>query len=541
MKLQPRLFWICVLGAGIPLVFALYTDHAWEDFYITYRTSKNLALGHGLVYAAGERLHTFTSPLGTLLPALASLLTANSSDAVALWIFRGMSIGAFAGTAVLLFAAVRRLDAPPVAVACLLGWLVTDAKCVDFSINGMETGFLLMFFAYSFWALFAAPSRRWQHLGLAWGGLMWTRPDSFIYIASLAGGAWLFDRTAHTRAGSADRAKTWLRAAAVCTAIYLPWFGFAWAYYGSPVPHTVLAKAAITGPRTVGGFCEFLLAFPRWAGSAGSPIGLTFLPAYCEFGGWPDALRLPARIVAAICALLWVVPRFPPATRACSFGFLGSLIYLGYFPPDIYPWYLCLPALLAYLSLGGLLAQVLRAPGAVRWPRVAAALRIGAIGLAATGLAVNAWLLIESGRQLRLQQAAIEKGIRREIGLWLREHAGPGDTVYLEPLGYIGYFSQLKMYDYPGLASREVVAAIRRHGPYAGAVVADLRPTWLVLRPFEAEDLAKSNPGLLAGGYRAVREFSAKAEIEQATVYGMPYLWIDSAFVIYRRENPGGS
>lgn len=79
----------------------------------------------------------------------------------------------------------------------------------------------------------------------------------------------------------------------------------------------------------------------------------------------------------------------------------------------------------------------------------------------------------------------MEDGVRRSIGLWLREHARPGDTVFLEPLGYIGYFSQLKTFDFPGLSSPEVVAVIRSgHRTYPDIITA-LRPTWLVLRPSE--------------------------------------------------------
>ena len=55
-------------------------------------------------------------------------------------------------------------------------------------------------------------------------------------------------------------------------------------------------------------------------------------------------------------------------------------------------------------------------------------------------------------REAQLQQRLIEDGVRRPIGLWLRAHAAsPQDTVFLEPLGYIGYFSGLKMLDHPGL------------------------------------------------------------------------------------------
>src|SRR5262245_45676020 len=91
LLLSPRAVFLA--AAALALAFALFTNHAWEDYYITWRVSKNFATGHGLVFTIGERLHVFTSPLGVLLPALASILTFNSSDTAALWIFRAMSIG----------------------------------------------------------------------------------------------------------------------------------------------------------------------------------------------------------------------------------------------------------------------------------------------------------------------------------------------------------------------------------------------------------------------------------------------------------------
>src|SRR5687768_4859709 len=180
---QPRAIAFLV-AFGCAGLFALLTNHAWEDYYITYRASKNLATGNGLVFNVGDRLHTFTSPLGVLLPAAASLLTLNTSDVAALWIFRLMSCAAFGGAAALLFSTVRRgLETPLVAGVLAVAWLCTDSKSLDFSINGMETGFMLLFLAYVLWGLFSpALKSRWLHLGLAWGGLMWTRPDSFIYI-----------------------------------------------------------------------------------------------------------------------------------------------------------------------------------------------------------------------------------------------------------------------------------------------------------------------------------------------------------------------
>ena len=54
-RVGPLVFGLVFLLA---LGWALVTSHVWEDYYITYRSSKNLATGHGLVFNHGERLHT---------------------------------------------------------------------------------------------------------------------------------------------------------------------------------------------------------------------------------------------------------------------------------------------------------------------------------------------------------------------------------------------------------------------------------------------------------------------------------------------------
>src|SRR5437763_1345346 len=85
-----------LLCAAVALGYALYTQQAWEDFFITFRHSCNLCEGNGLVYNPGERVHGFTSPLGVLLPALCYLVTGKTSWLGALWLFRVVSIAAFA-------------------------------------------------------------------------------------------------------------------------------------------------------------------------------------------------------------------------------------------------------------------------------------------------------------------------------------------------------------------------------------------------------------------------------------------------------------
>src|SRR6516162_11698817 len=96
---------------GAPLAYTLFTRHTWEDFYITYRFSRNLCAGQGLVYEPGRRVHGFTSPLGVLLPALAFEITGR--DDMALDLFRAVSIAAFAAACLLGAQAVYRATGWP--------------------------------------------------------------------------------------------------------------------------------------------------------------------------------------------------------------------------------------------------------------------------------------------------------------------------------------------------------------------------------------------------------------------------------------------
>lgn len=54
----------------VTLAFAAFTGHRREDSFIAFRASLNFTNGHGLVLPPGERVRSFTSPLGTLRPAL---------------------------------------------------------------------------------------------------------------------------------------------------------------------------------------------------------------------------------------------------------------------------------------------------------------------------------------------------------------------------------------------------------------------------------------------------------------------------------------
>lgn len=524
---------------GCALLFAVFTQHAWEDYYITYRASKNLATGHGLVFNVGERLHTFTSPIGVLLPALASLLTLNTSDSAALWIFRLFSCAAFGTAAALMFVTVRR-SAPATRVGAILAiaWICTDSKSVDFTINGMETGFMLMFLCYAVWAHFAQSGpRRWLHLGLAWAGMMWTRPDSFIYIALLATGAWLFNDQARSGLGRGALLGQFLKAGVVCTLAYLPWFAGAWLYYGSPIPHTIVAKASVSSVTwSVGALVETLVKMPQLAWQGSSTIDAAFLPTYYIAGGWPAWLIVGARVLGCATACLWLFPRLRSEARTASFAFLGAHVYLTFFPYFPFPWYLPPTAVLAFLAWGVLSGQIwenYRGRSTTIRPLVLGAVAV----VAGAQLLIQTWFIWETGRQMGALQTCVDNGNRRLIGEWLAQNSHPGDRVFLEPLGYIGFYSGLKTYDWPGLSSREVVEAHAKVGPQWAAIVDYLGPDWLVLRPHEVDEMQGQMPQLLTSVYEKVRDFDVRPKVEALSVRGRRLLEMDALFTVFHRKN----
>jgi hypothetical protein len=541
-SLEGKVF-LAVLSAA--LAFSAYTRHVWEDYWITFRASRNLATGHGLVFTPGERLHTFTSPLGVLLPAGLSWLTGSASDDLVVWLFRLVSMTALAAGMVLLLRLALRLQRHRLSSILTVALVALDAKTLDFSINGMETGLLVFFLALTLHGLLVAGPRRALRIGVGWAGLMWTRPDGCVYIAILAATALVFPPDTTAGRTRTELWKTLLRAGFVGAVLYLPWFAWAWWYYGSPVPHTVVAKAT-NGP----GFSPLdlaarLLLSPFSFASTIDVRWQVFMPPDAYFGGWHYTLQATCLGLALVASFAWLVPLLRAETRMLSLAFFLAMAFLNDVVQYLAAWYLPAVEVFGYLTIGFLFDQVFSL--ATRLPelgwdrgwfrRLPLVLRVSAAAL----IAGQASVTVCVARQMAEQQELIENGIRRPIGMWLRDHARtPHDTVFLEPLGYIGYYSQLKMLDYPGLSSREMVDARRRLGPAnENQAYLELKPDWLVLRPAEVR---RPNPIIdptrLGEFYELVQVFDASDRVRAVPwLAGREYLQNDQTFLVFHRKS----
>jgi hypothetical protein len=527
-----ELLTFAVGAVALAVGYAWFTDHVWEDYFITFRHSRNLTEGHGLVYHIGERVHGFTSPLGTLLPALFYWIIGKESYVPALWVFRAVSILAFAGGGLLVLKAFQNEDNGGNRLARLFFALLylLEIKTVSFSTNGMETGFMLLFVGWGIFLAMKGVRAGWLPLGLCWAGLMWTRPDGCIYIAALAGFAAVFAKDSWRQYRG-----VMLKAAVACAILYLPWFGWAWWYYGSPVPHTVIGKSNVMqGPWFHLGTVLGDL-FSRFFNTA----RLCFLPIYpdADYNNFHPGMLPVATCLAVFAAVYWVFPTADRLGRFASACFVVLCLYLSY--PQLYPWYLGPVAMFGFVAIArgpAGLAAAFQGQHA-RWRTVA-------FGVLGAVLVERGLLFSQSVIQLKIQQLEIETGTRERIGEWLKANGRAEDRIFLEPMGYIGYFSNMRIADTAGLVCPEIVELRRKGVLLPGKQILALRPEWAVLRPKDVE-LFSHYPkppedfnDEFAKQYRLVKAFDATTRLGRyGFIPGSGYLKFDSVFLIYRRAD----
>jgi hypothetical protein len=179
---------IFLLISFVVLLFAFYTDHRWEDWYITFRASKNMALGNGLVYNVGERVHSFTSPLGTIIPALLSYIGGPDSDEFAIWSYRFLCTLLLSYTGVQLFNFFKKLGATDFNSYWVVGLFTFNILIVDFSINGMETAFMMLFLTRFIYLMLIPDGRLIRKLAICMAALMYTRCFCLFWIYNI----WFF-------------------------------------------------------------------------------------------------------------------------------------------------------------------------------------------------------------------------------------------------------------------------------------------------------------------------------------------------------------
>lgn len=513
-----------VLAVIIPLGYVLMTNHIWEDYFITFKHSKNLAEGNGLVYHPGERVHGFTSVFNTLLPALFYWLTGMTSYLPALWLYRIVSIFMYVAAGLFILRFLNKdKDTTKISLVFFALYYLFVTKTIVFATNGQEAGFFVFFVLVPLLLAYQSVFNNWKLIGILWAGLMYTRPDGFVYIIAMSLAALIMT--------GGDKKVIFIslfKAGLVCAAIYLPWFIFAWIYYGSPVPHTITAKSiyTISLPKDPIHILSGIIS------SAPINFSKIFLPVYPEFGGWSYWLRLFAFFAGLFSTIYWILPHKDRLGKYLSLFFFFILMYLNLVSTIgiIFSWYLTAIESLGIIVLSRGIFYFLHT--IFKKEEIALPVSVAVNILILIALTT---MLFSTTLQMTVQQEVIENGQRMKIGQWLKEHADPGDSVFLEPLGYIGYFSGLKMYDFPGLVSPETVRVCKEKNTRNWTVIVeDLEPNWLVLRNSGLNEVFVNVR--MKEKYKHVATFDVRRQVLQYEgLPGINYLLVDSYFAIFKR------
>ena len=508
------------------LLFWTITNRMFEDGLTTITHARNVPLGLGLIHHAGEGdVHGFTSAIGVLIPLAGELVHQGSG----MFAMRVASLIAVCIALVYARLICRDLRLGAFPTAFVLAYLAFDQNMIFYGMSGMETQVavtVILGGVYHVRRQDLVASGIW--LGLA----PLARPEFVLWVAPAL---------AYLALGNLRRA---IAAGGIAGAIVAPWIVFTTAYYGSPIPNTVVAKATVSPiPAILSNGSP--LPWLEWLfGQVTGHIELLlyhFEPFHEVWSTAAAPLPGPVLIViAVVVADLFAIGLV--ASRQVA-GWWPALAFIGlffayrvYFIPTInyYDWYL--PPFLA-------LVMIVVAAGLQRiyaWRH--AITRILSIALA---LAFAMHMPFSFAVESKVQ--AVENEVRTNVAEYLKATVPPGESVTSESAGYIGFYGGVKLFDYPGLTSKTSVRALQALPPDQRDLphlVAALKPDWLVLRPWELESLRQQFPEI-AAEYEVVRVFQmpgapdAQLDVDGATTIsfgGLSETDVDEKFIVLRKN-----
>jgi hypothetical protein len=399
-----------LVAAGLRL---WYGSFVIDDAYITFRYSRNLARGLGLVYNPdGRHILGTTTPLFTLLLGLFHWL-GFSLEGVSLW----LSILSDCATIILLYLFGRKLGLPYVGLVAG-GLVALWPDFIDYATSGMETS---LYTALLVGACYAYLNKAYGLTGLLLALLVLTRPDGLILVAVLFGHYLLKERRLPWRMGL------------VFLPLPLVWAGFATLYFGTPVSQSVTSKAAQTDTTPVESFIQLLIFLLQSV----KPL-LTILALFGIFAILRTSdfklLRLP---------LGW-------------WGLYSLLfVWMGAF--HLFPWYYI--PLLPFYFLFAVVGLVALAKPFARALKTAAAHRLARSGVIAAAVVAAIGLLVLAlvHRQTLAETQLDRERLYQELATRYLNNLTPRDQVATKEIGTLGYFCDCQLYDLAGLVTPEVI------------------------------------------------------------------------------------
>jgi len=472
--------------------FIYYTHNTLEDALITYRYAKNIVAGKGFVFNLGEHVLGTTTPLLTILLALAGFVGGPSRIAIISTILMtscGLVVGLF------IYATLKHLGFPSLHSALAAGLFYLFQGIMVTSTGGMETPLVLLLMSAS---LYLLATERFVQSSIVLALLVLTRIDG------LAWAFWIFLAMLIARRSFPTKE------IAVFIVVLIPWVAFSVWYFGSPIPHSIVAKMTI-GPSSDVARYQELKAYLKWF------VGATGFDATAQ----PLSLWLFLGVIGILALLrksrrqvLWPLIVFPPTFWLALFLGRAWVGFIWYLIPV--SWCAAIVVATGISEFGIMLDEHVRRFGLLRIiPDI--------VVLCLFGYFSVAFLQTDLGAFRQWHDFQInEDGLRIQVGEWLRDNTPEGSKIAMEAIGYQAYYSDRYVIDLAGLVSPDVVQIRRVSASNADAfnrILTSLHPDYIVLRSVEVDQNQYFEGGLLFEStsqrdyffscYEEVKRFSA--------------------------------
>ncbi len=429
-----------------------------DDPYITFRYAENFAAGKGLVYNEGQRVLGTTTPLFALILGCVELLGLHASipETAA---YSNLVFHAAATLVALLYltSLLAGSRVQPRVLSLLFFLLITTLHPAFTTLMfGMEVGLVILLSVCSLQLLAA---RRLSWLALTLVLLLATRIDAVIFVSLVL---------LSLLVGSPDvplRSK--LRTLGLFAALAALLVASTTAYFGSPIPNSILAKNLV--------FREF------GAGGYGAPIS--------EFAAILGADVFWGSAEQRVLALLFVAGTVHAVRRRLQGMLVAAASVVGYWlllvgfkvttSGNWYtPQYMLLYTMVCSLGCFALLELLAawvrrRAPGSSGGIRERIVAGIVAATLAAA-IAVPGTLGLARRAEM-LREVFPPEDPMICLGRTLRSLSrSTGGVALVGDIGKIGYYSHARILDLNGLVSPEVFAYYRDGSGVPGIIQGEL-------------------------------------------------------------------
>jgi hypothetical protein len=129
---------------------------------------------------------------------------------------------------------------------------------------------------------------------------------------------------------------------------------------------------------------------------------------------------------------------------------------------------------------------------------------------------------------LHCDYQANEDGLRKKLGLWLKDYTPQDAVVAMEAIGYQGYYSERRVIDLAGLVSPAVVEIRKRQTNNADAfaeICSQLKPDYIILRSYEYQENEHFHGGRLFLNDQQKAQFDQNYSPVREFIAPIPEVW----------------